>query len=217
MDKTRLPPQLDEDFSLDQDQPSLIKQIEQLIETHRLPIALGLGGVLLIGLGLLISQSRGEVNQIEIIPAQSSTDSVVFELAIDIAGAIQNPGLYQLSPDSRVEDLLIAAGGLSSDAHRDWVAQHLNRARKLVDGEKIYIPFEGETNLPAGSVSGTSSTSPISINTASQAQLESLWGIGPVTAQNIIDNRPYSSFNDLLDRKVIKNNVWEQNKDKLSL
>jgi competence protein ComEA len=217
MDKTRLPPQLDEDFSLDQDQPSLIKQIEQLIETHRLPIALGLGGVLLIGLGLLISQSRGEVNQIEIIPAQSSTDSVVSELAIDIAGAIQNPGLYQLSPDSRVEDLLIAAGGLSSDAHRDWVAQHLNRARKLVDGEKIYIPFEGETNLPAGSVSGTSSTSPISINTASQAQLESLWGIGPVTAQNIIDNRPYSSFNDLLDRKVIKNNVWEQNKDKLSL
>jgi competence protein ComEA len=197
--------------------------LEHLIETHRLPLGFALAGLLFIGIGLLVWRSQGEANQIEIIPATASvtvSPTASLALAIDIAGAVQKPGLYHLSSNARVEDALVAAGGLSSEAHRDWVAQHLNRARKLADGEKLYVPFASETSFPtSNNVAGatTSAPSAISINTASQPQLESLWGIGPVTSQAIIDNRPYNSLNELLDRKIVKSNVWERIKDQLAL
>ncbi len=57
----------------------------------------------------------------------------------------------------------------------------------------------------------------ININGASQKELESLWGIDPVTAQNIIEQRPYSSVEELLNKKILKTNVYETNKDKLTV
>jgi len=64
---------------------------------------------------------------------------------------------------------------------------------------------------------GDNTSENININTASQNQLESLWGIGPVTAQNIIEQRPYSTVEELLNKKILKTNVYETNKDKLSV
>lgn len=57
----------------------------------------------------------------------------------------------------------------------------------------------------------------ININTASQSELESLRGIGPVTGKNIIDHRPYSDVSELLSRGVLKKNVYEDNKDKMTV
>ena len=57
----------------------------------------------------------------------------------------------------------------------------------------------------------------IDINTASQEELESLWGIGPVYAQNIIEQRPYSNVEELLTKKVIRSDIYEKNKDKLTV
>ena len=64
---------------------------------------------------------------------------------------------------------------------------------------------------------GSESEKLININTASQKELESLWGIGPVYAQNIIEHRPYSSLEELLTKKIIKKNVHERNKEYLTI
>lgn len=139
------------------------------------------------------------------------------EIIVDIQGAVLHPGVYLLPKDSRVKDALIKAGGLSEDADRDWIAKKLNLAVKLSDGMKVYIPRIGEDESQAiSNVSAVSSDGKININSASQKELESLPGIGAVTAEKVISKRPYSSIDELLSRKVISKRVFEQIKEKVS-
>jgi competence protein ComEA len=117
----------------------------------------------------------------------SAAPATVQVVIVQAAGAVMQPGLYRLAPGSRVDDLVHAAGGLAPDSDPDRV----NLAALLTDGEKVYIPRVGEA-LPADTqVAGTSSSAaqPIDLNTASIAQLDTLPGIGPATAQAIIDYR----------------------------
>jgi len=147
---------------------------------------------------------------------------------IEVSGAVETPGVYKLSTNARVEDALIAAGGISADADRNWMEKTLNRAAKITDGQKIYIPRINEqtggasANNATGyqstsSVGGSDFANTVNVNTASQKELESLWGIGPVTAQNIIEQRPYSTIEELLNKKILKTNVYETNINKLSV
>lgn len=141
-------------------------------------------------------------------PAASSPASASAAVVIvQAAGAVMQPGLYRLAPGSRVDDLVHAAGGLAPDADPDRV----NLAALLTDGEKIYIPRIGEA-IPAdagGAGSGASSpaASPIDLNAASIAQLDTLPGIGPATAQAIIDYRSqhgrFRSVDELLNVRGI--------------
>ena len=116
--------------------------------------------------------------------------------------------MYEIPQKSRIQDGLVAACGLSAKADRVWVyvAKNLNLAIKLTDGIRIYIPIVGEAvgntsvlNASSGVVVGAL----INISTSSESQLESLPGIGPVTAQKIIAGRPYGSLNELLDKKIV--------------
>ena len=100
---------------------------------------------------------------------------------------LQNPGVYQLESGDRVNDAIIMAGGLTDDA----CTKNLNKARKLSDGEKIYIPSEDEIEISSNS-SGL-----ININTASADELMLLPGIGQVYAQRIIDYRSSKSFSSI--------------------
>lgn len=130
--------------------------------------------------------------------------------------------------DSRVEDALISAGGLSTSADRTWTVRYLNLAARLSDGQKIYIPKLGEQSevLTANNSSSYQNVSSsfsnqesglVNINTASQKELEELPGIGPVYAQSIIEHRPYSSVDELLSKGVLKKSTFEKIKDKVSL
>jgi competence protein ComEA len=93
------------------------------------------------------------------------------------------------------------------------------------DGTKIYIPKVGETLpsstdnsvLPGGAVAGVATTGLISINSASSTELESLPGIGPVSAGKIIDNRPYGSMDELISKKAIGKSVFQKIKTLISL
>lgn len=154
---------------------------------------------------------------------------------VDVRGAVTRPGVYQVPEGSRVEDVLRLAGALRSDAASEWVDKQLNRAAKLVDGMKIFIPTQREIetshnsnddgfetitshNIDMAVLESPASTHQlISINQASSAELESLSGIGPVTAQAIISGRPYQSVQDVLTKKVIKPSVFEKIKTRLSL
>jgi len=199
--------------------------MNDLLYQYRWPALTILLGLILTGTGLALSRtSFFSSPQVEILNSEVNSESSQ-NIYIEVAGSVVNPGVFELDENSRVDDALTKAGGLSDTADLDWVERTINRAAKLTDGQKIYIPSHSETesaNNSGGSYGtsdalGTSTVSTININTASSKDLESLWGIGPVTAQNIIDNRPYSNVEELLVKKIIKSNVYETNKDKLSV
>jgi competence protein ComEA len=150
----------------------------------------GLGIILVAGLLFLASRPpRGEA--IRLLPAPSPV-----ALRVHVTGAVNNPGVYDLPASSRVGDAIEAAGGWSQDANE--VA--LNLAKELQDGDQVRVPtvLEGEDDsIPQNDPSRFSSiedpaTIPdqiVNINTASSEELQTLPGIGPVTAEKIIAYR----------------------------
>ena len=110
-------------------------------------------------------------------------------LVIDVAGAVRRPGLYRLRSGSRIDDAIAAAGGATAKAQLDTV----NLAAPIADGEQVVVPRRGAAGMAGASASapaaGSSPSAPLDLNSATLEQLESLPGIGPVTAQKILDYR----------------------------
>lgn len=138
----------------------------------------------------------------------SAKNSSAAEVYVDVDGAVVRPGVYRLKDGARVSQAIDAAGGLTTEAD----VTGLNRASKVTDGQKIYVPTVGEQQAAAavdGAESGAATTSGagsssglVNINTASAAELQTLSGIGPSMAQSIIDERskngPFASVDDLM-------------------
>lgn len=204
--------------------------IEEFINRNKIPLGLGFLGLILFGLGMFLYKDgylTGS-DKIEVIKEATEGQNGSNELVVEIAGSIQKPGVYKMSNDARVEDLLIAAGGVSADADRVWMEKMLNRAAKLSDGQKIFIPEINEQSIVLSDKTlseGGSSYSEanmvgqglININTASASELESLNGIGPVYGKSIIEHRPYSSVEELVTKNALKKNVYEKIKDKVTV
>lgn len=202
----------------------LLNKLFPLLKRHWLPLIFGFAGLMLLGYGLIgLLSSSSNSNDVIFEKADSrENSSPSTNLVVDVEGAVVSPGVYNLPNGSRVKDALIAGGGISAQADRLWVAKNLNLALKIIDGAKIYIPFEGEKQGdPALSGSGGNSTvesgGSININSASEKELDGLPGVGPVTAQKIIDSRPYQSLEDLVSKKVVSGSVFGKIKDKISL
>jgi competence protein ComEA len=130
---------------------------------------------------------------------------------------VVNPGVYELPGRSRVEDAIVAAGGLTSEADEERIALTLNRAANLVDGAKLYIPKTGESTAPVTSYNLESQSPLVHINFASQSELEALPGVGPVTAQKIIAGRPYQTLDELVSKKAVGQSLFEKIKPQLAL
>ena len=150
-------------------------------------IALPLGAILTIGLLIgayfIIKYSNH--------PAVASETGE--QIVADVAGAVINPGVYNFTSGQIIEDAIKQAGGLTPQADLDLMARTVNRAALLQNHGKIYIPIKGETNITLNGASSSGSTNsiagPVNINTASLNELDTLPGIGPVTAEYIIDYR----------------------------
>lgn len=167
-------------------------------------------------------KENGVSNESKIDEAKSN-DTQQKEIYVDVGGAVKNPGVYGFKQGERVIDAINKAGGLEDDADTSTI----NMAKKLTDEEKVYIPKKGET--PPQVVSGTSSSNSgvlptnakININTASLQELDSLPGIGPVTAQRIIDyrnqNGPFKSIEEIKNVSRIGDKIFEQIKDKITI
>ena len=189
------------------------------------------GGVLLaIGVTLSLKSFLATDTTVEIIQASSSDvigSGETPKIIIDVSGAVVNPGVYSLTAGDRIQNALVAAGGLAASADREWIAKNLNLAAKLSDGVKLYIPFAGDsynvsnkTNPSAGEAGKSSLSNPsglINLNSASASELDTLPGVGPATAAKIISNRPYGDIQELLTKKVVSQKVFDQNKDKVSI
>jgi competence protein ComEA len=133
-------------------------------------------------------------------------------VVIDVGGAVERPGLYRLVAGSRVGDALAAAGGYSPAVDLQLAGQRINLAAPLIDGLKIHVPRRGEQVTATPTVADGPAAVPatggglIDVNTADQRSLETLPGIGPVTAGKIIAARaeaPFGSIEELLGRKVV--------------
>lgn len=124
-------------------------------------------------------------------------------IVVDVSGAVASPAVVGLEQGARVQDAIAAAGGLTGDAD----ISALNRAAVCADGQKIYVPRQGETAQASGAVLGSDPTvagasSLVNINTADEATLDGLPGVGPSTAQAIIEDREangaFASIEDLM-------------------
>lgn len=141
-------------------------------------------------------------------------------IKVDVEGAIERTGIVEIPYDSRIQDVLITAGGLDPKADRTYVSKSINLAQRVIDGQKIYIPFQGEvesgfmTKIQNNQVGQANI---VSINSGSAEELDALPGIGAVTSNKIMSGRPYQNLTDLIDRKIISTSVFNKIKDKISL
>jgi len=188
------------------------------LEKNKLSIIVFFLGLILIGVGVLgykiFNFSSGP--KVEILGETTENTTTIIIMKVEIAGEVIKPGVYDLKEGSRVNDLLTTAGGFSASADRDWIAKNINLAAKLTDGAKIYIPKVSSQTGGFKEVEGDEGLK-ININTASESKLDTLWGIGPATAKNIIAGRPYQKIEELLEKKIVKSNVWEKIKEEITV
>ncbi len=203
-----------------------------VLSQYKIPILLGGVSILSVIIAIILlvrtTQSTDPISfsDIEGDIAGVKTQSIT----VDIEGGVVQPGVYTLPVNSRVEDAILKAGGLSGDADTETIAKALNRAQILGDGVKLFIPKTNtdttshnvdsatRTNVSldpallsaAGSGSqnmliqdGTSVNILVSINTADATSLDSLPGVGPATIAKIIAGRPYGSLEELVSKKAV--------------
>ncbi|GIW62058.1 MAG: ComE operon protein 1 [Patescibacteria group bacterium] len=197
------------------------------IKERKMVIILSFLGIVLIAYGGFLYIANQDTKE-EIVIEKDENNSISREkLVVDIQGAVKNPGVYELSKGDRVSDALKKAGGLVDEADDLRIAKTINLAALLNDGMKLYFPFEGEDVMGDTSFkesfkgvdvdSSSYAQGFISINNATESELDKLPGIGQITAKKIIDNRPYSAIEELITKKVISEKLFEKIKNQLSL
>jgi competence protein ComEA len=124
-----------------------------------------------------------------VLPARASSAPAAATpklLVVDVVGAVRRPGLVQLAEGSRVADAIARAGGLRRGAERAGV----NFAAPVSDGQQVVVPQRGAAVAAgAGAGSAAASTGPVSLSSATAEQLDTLPGVGPVTAEKIVAYR----------------------------
>ena len=197
----------------------LFLKYKYLFENKQKVIRVAIISMLILAALFLFIFRTGNQDETDIVKQsetekQSSvqTDTSVETIIVDVSGEVVNPAVIELPPDSRINDAILAAGGLTQNAD----ITQINRAAMLADGEKIFIPTlqkinsttdstPGPGNDPTASVSsGSAGNTKININNASATQLQEVPGIGPATANKIIVFRSaYGLFRKLEDLKKV--------------
>lgn len=199
--------------------------IEDLIEKakqYKIALGLGLLGAIVAGFILLQGRDQGVTDVQQLTEQTSSSSSYKDEksnksneisqaetedqlVTVDVKGAVKKPGVYQLQSNSRVHDALEKAGGLTDEAD----LKSVNQAQKLSDEAVVYVAKVGEnavdvtTSAPASATSGTgqAKSALVNLNTATEADFQTISGIGQKRAQDIIAYREangrFKSVDDL--------------------
>jgi competence protein ComEA len=212
--------------------------------TTRVPrSALITGGVaaLLAGAAFFLAFGSGSGGSITLdggapldsaVPASSSGAAAVASpsprlVVVEIVGAIERPGVFRLPADSRVGDLVAAAGGYGPRVDASRAGLELNLAAALKDGDQIRVPSRDDPTTAdapppdvGGQGAGVPTAGPIDLNRATEAELDTLPGIGPVTAAKILASRegqPFASVQDLRTRKLVGEKTFTSLKDLITV
>ena len=165
----------------------------------------------LIGIGVLVDKQLQTPRPLEIRLDGTPTA----EIQVYVAGAVGQPGVYYLQDGDRWIDAVEAAGGPTSDADLETV----NLARRLHDEDQVLVPRLGEQAVLGAAEAPQNEL--VNINSAPAAVLDSLPGLGAVRSQKIVDSRaqdgPFSRPEELVERKLIPQSVYEQIKDLITL
>lgn len=173
-------------------------------------LSVGLNGMLV---WTLHRQPGEPIELTEPTPAPTVTPAPI---VVYVSGAVERPGVYELPAESRVVDVIEAAGGFTTDA----AVAAINQAAPVRDGMQVHVAAEGEAASPT-SIDVVTPEEPsngsgdlININTAGAPQLEELPGIGPTLAERIIEYRessgPFSSIDALLEVKGIGDETLQE-------
>ena len=137
------------------------------------------------------------------------------ELVVEIVGAVPRPGVYRLPAGSRLVDLVRLAGGYGPRVDTARAELELNLAAPVHDGDHVRVPSRDDeaiaSALPTGGAAAPGAL--VDVNTATQAQLEELPGVGPATAQKIIaarDEAPFGAVEELRSRGVLGEKTFEK-------
>lgn len=160
-----------------------------------------------LGVAVLVTALTGRDGTPPPVAAPTLISLDAGEIYVHVLGAVVVPGLYELNEGDRAVDAVAAAGGFAEGADET----QLNLARLLVDGEQIYVPLMGEV-APVAVGDGR-----VNLNTADQAQLETLPRVGPALAQRILawreQNGRFSTIDDLLSVTGIGDKTFDGLKD----
>lgn len=142
---------------------------------------------------------------------QMTADSSPGVIYVYVCGCVNQPDVYALDSGARLYEAIAAAGGACENADLD----RLNLAASIQDGDKIYVPAEGESEAPSEDMEAIEAADGrLNINTATSQQLQELPGIGEAKANAIIAYReargPFSSVEELMQVPGIKDGVYGQ-------
>lgn len=144
----------------------------------------------LLGVFAFFVKNHDNIREFSIFNAE---EDLAIKDFVYISGAIVNPGVYEIKPNTRLDSLIKIAGGFRDDANLEYIKKVLNFSEILKDQQKIYIPFIGEEITTFNIVPNNK----ININKASLEQLITLPGIGEVTAKKIIEARPFNTIEEI--------------------
>jgi competence protein ComEA len=176
------------------------------LDRHRTQITIALVALLLAGTGAWLQRAL-ERRPLVVDSSRSANVGVPGAVKVQVSGAVANPGVYDLTAGDRVEQAVASAGGPTADA--DLAA--VNLAAKVKDEMRVVVPT---ARAPVKALSAPARTGLVDLNTASSAELESLPGIGPVTAGRILGHRatngPFGSVDDLLAARLLSATTLER-------
>ncbi len=195
-----------------------------LYGARRIATSAGVACVLAVGAWWLVRVPPAPVESAISFTSTSVSEGTVqsvgqvqsaLQIVVHVAGEVRRPGVYELPPGSRIIDAVNAAGGTTARAD----VEVINLATPLIDSSQVYVPAKGSVrqqsfarpqpgmNVGASTDSQQASSGLVNINRATAAELEKLPGVGPSTAQAIIDYRnshgPFASPEDLMNVKGI--------------
>lgn len=192
--------------------------------------------ITIVSLSIYLNSTKKDLKTTEI--PQTDLRPTANMIFVDISGAVKKPDLYEFRVGARIKETIDKAGGLSDDVDVVFFRRNFNLARIVNDQEKIYVPSVAEINAgifiqnlrtldyisPVLEVVNNISDEDafpdnqlISVNFAAIEELDQLPGIGQITANKIIINRPYSSIEELSVKKIVNKNVFEKIKNLISL